>query len=843
MLRLWFMWILATTVGFAVGGAVGGGLGSVLADMEAERRLPVAGETYWALQAAAIYVPVGALAGALQWLVLRRALPGTRWWTWLSIAGYALGSVAGVKAFFLAGRLEGLDDLIAAFASGGFTIGVLQWSTLRVNTAKAGWWILANTVLFPLAFVPALLRFRFLSYLGWYEVYVKANIDSVVTGGIAGIVVGTVTGAVLVWLLARPIPKDRASERAVLMFERFTERARRVIILSQEEAKRLNHSAVGTEHILLGIIREGEGVASKVLESLNISPKRVRAEIEGAIGRGERQHHGEVAFTTRVEKVLELAMAESRRLSHNYIGTEHLLLGLIRDGEGVATRVLEAMGAELNRVRAQVLYLLGEEGTTSYTKPAGTLPTIEQIPGEAFATRATLRFERFTEPARGVIILAREEAKRLNHSRVGPEHILLGIIREGEGVASKVLESLNISPKRVRAEIEGAIGWGARAPHEEVAFTPRAKKVLKRALDEARRLGHKVGTEHLLLGLIREGEGVAVRVLDAMGADLDRVRAQVVLLGQEETDARTSLERVSLFSGLPGDMLAGLAARFRRRTFGKGTMIFRKDQVDDALYIVESGRVRIFLQTDDGRELALDAGPGDVLGEMELLGEHPHCASAIALEDTVASTLSREEFHGQLKASPATASAFLAHLSTTLESLAFRVTFLFTDIEGSTRHLVWLGEGFTAVVADYRSIVRSLFVAYRGQEVKDQGDGFFYAFPRPRDALEAAVAVQRAISTHSWPDALGVDARMGIDTYVGTVIHRAVRIGAAAHGGQVLLSQATRELIGGDLPDGVTLRDLGEHRLHGFSHPQRIFQVVVPDLPSEFPSLAGPIGV
>jgi len=145
------------------------------------------------------------------------------------------------------------------------------------------------------------------------------------------------------------------------MFERFTRRARRVIILAQEEAKRLNHSAVGTEHILLGIIREGEGVASKALESLNISPERVRAEIESAIGHGERAPHEEVAFTPPAKKALELAMEEARRLGHNYIGTEHLLLGLIREGEGVAARVLEAMGVAIHRTRVQVVYLLGEE--------------------------------------------------------------------------------------------------------------------------------------------------------------------------------------------------------------------------------------------------------------------------------------------------------------------------------------------------------------------------------------------------------------------------------------------------------------------------------------------------
>ena len=163
------------------------------------------------------------------------------------------------------------------------------------------------------------------------------------------------------------------------MFERFTERARRIIMLAQEEAKRLNHSAVGTEHMLLGVVREGEGLASKVLESLNISPERVRAEIESAIGRGERPLHEELTFTPRAKKVLEFAVDEARRLGHNYIGTEHLLLGLIREGEGVAARVLEAMGADLERVRSQIANLLGEERTASYTKQASKTPTLDEF--------------------------------------------------------------------------------------------------------------------------------------------------------------------------------------------------------------------------------------------------------------------------------------------------------------------------------------------------------------------------------------------------------------------------------------------------------------------------------
>ena len=174
------------------------------------------------------------------------------------------------------------------------------------------------------------------------------------------------------------------------MFERFTERARRVIILAQEEAKRLNHSAVGTEHLLLGIIREGEGVASKVLEFLNINPERVRAEIESAIGRGERTPYEEVPLTPRAKKVLELALDEARRLGHNYISTEHLLLGLIREGEGVAARVLEAAGADLERVRSQVVSLLGEswhrllpQAGQQDADPGRVRPRPEQVgPGE-----------------------------------------------------------------------------------------------------------------------------------------------------------------------------------------------------------------------------------------------------------------------------------------------------------------------------------------------------------------------------------------------------------------------------------------------------------------------------
>src|SRR5262250_3160732 len=155
------------------------------------------------------------------------------------------------------------------------------------------------------------------------------------------------------------------------MFERFTDRARRVVVLAQEEARMLNHNYIGTEHILLGLIHEGEGVAAKALESLGISQEAVRRQVEEIIGQGLQAPSGPIPFTPRAKKVLELSLREALQLGHNYIGTEHILLGLIREGEGVAAQVLVKLGADLNRVRQQVIQLLhGYQGK----EPAGAAP-------------------------------------------------------------------------------------------------------------------------------------------------------------------------------------------------------------------------------------------------------------------------------------------------------------------------------------------------------------------------------------------------------------------------------------------------------------------------------------
>ena len=172
-----------------------------------------------------------------------------------------------------------------------------------------------------------------------------------------------------------------------MMFERFTDRARRVVVLAQEEARMLEHDYIGTEHVLLGLIHEGEGVAAKALRALDVDLDTLRREVEALVGRGQQPRPGHIPFTPQAKKVLELALRESVQLGHDYIGTEHLLLGLVREGEGPAAQVLEQRGVELNAVRQEVVRLLhgyqGGEGRprrrAARARPGGEGATMEEI--------------------------------------------------------------------------------------------------------------------------------------------------------------------------------------------------------------------------------------------------------------------------------------------------------------------------------------------------------------------------------------------------------------------------------------------------------------------------------
>jgi ATP-dependent Clp protease ATP-binding subunit ClpC len=166
------------------------------------------------------------------------------------------------------------------------------------------------------------------------------------------------------------------------MFERFTDRARRVVVFAQEEARMLAHNYIGTEHLLLGLIHDHEGVAAEALRSMDISLETVRHQVESIIGRGQEPAAGHIPFTPRAKRVLELSLREALQLGHDYIGTEHILLGLVREGEGVAAQVLQKLGADLGRVRHQVIQLLSGfpgSGSGEDARPIGDQPSVSEL--------------------------------------------------------------------------------------------------------------------------------------------------------------------------------------------------------------------------------------------------------------------------------------------------------------------------------------------------------------------------------------------------------------------------------------------------------------------------------
>ena len=272
------------------------------------------------------------------------------------------------------------------------------------------------------------------------------------------------------------------------MFERFTDRARRVVVLAQEEARLLNHNYIGTEHILLGLIHEGEGVAAKALESLGISLEAVRAQVEEIIGHGGTAPSGHIPFTPRAKKVLELSLREALQLGHNYIGTEHILLGLIREGEGVAAQVLVKLGADLSRVRQQVIQLLsgyagGKEaapatGTTGEAQPTGSL-VLDQF-GRNLTQMAR---ENKLDP----VIGREKEIERVMQvlsRRTKNNPVLIGEPGVGktaivEGLAAKIVEGdvpETLVDKQLYTLDLGALVAGSRYRGD---FEERLKKVLK----------------------------------------------------------------------------------------------------------------------------------------------------------------------------------------------------------------------------------------------------------------------------------------------------------------------------------------------------------------------------
>ena len=264
-------------------------------------------------------------------------------------------------------------------------------------------------------------------------------------------------------------------------FEKFSERARRVLSLAQEEAQRFNHNYIGTEHILLGLVRETDGVAARVLSSLNVELSKVRSAVEFIIGRGERPSPGDIGLTPRAKKVIELAVDEARRLTHHYIGTEHLLIGIMREGEGVAAGVLESLGVSLDKVRAETTRILNQSVSQSqgHSRSSNRTPTLDQLGIDLTKYAQERKLDdvigRKNEIDRVVQILSRR--RKNNPVLVGPPGV--GKTAIVEALAQQVIKGEvpeHLSNRRVVTLDMGALVAGTKYRGE---FEERLKKVVE----------------------------------------------------------------------------------------------------------------------------------------------------------------------------------------------------------------------------------------------------------------------------------------------------------------------------------------------------------------------------
>ena len=264
-------------------------------------------------------------------------------------------------------------------------------------------------------------------------------------------------------------------------FDKFTERAKKVLVLAQEEAQRFNHNYIGTEHLLLGLVREGEGIAAKVLSNLGVELNKVRSAVEFIIGRGDRMVIGDISLTPRAKKVIELSVEEARRLNHNHIGTEHLLLGLVREGEGIAAGVLESLGVNLEKVRSQVIQVVSQSGpgTGEGGKQQSRTPTIDQMGVDLTANARANKLDpiigRETEIERVIQILSRRTKN--NPALIGEPGV--GKTAIAEGLAQRIVSGdvpETLQGKRLLTLDIGSLVAGTKYRGE---FEERLKKVVE----------------------------------------------------------------------------------------------------------------------------------------------------------------------------------------------------------------------------------------------------------------------------------------------------------------------------------------------------------------------------
>jgi ATP-dependent Clp protease ATP-binding subunit ClpC len=354
-------------------------------------------------------------------------------------------------------------------------------------------------------------------------------------------------------------------------FDRFTERARKVLTLAQEEAQRFNHNYIGTEHLLLGLVREGDGVAAKVLSNLGVDLTKVRSAVEFIIGRGDRPTSGEIGLTPRAKKVIELAVDEARRLGHHYIGTEHLLLGLIREGEGIAAGVLESLGVNLEKVRSEVIKVLTQTGSAPHQeRRSSKTPTIDQLgidlTAQARADKLDPIIGRESEIERVLQVLSRRTKNNpvlIGEPGVGKTAIVEGLAQRI--VSGEVPE--NLLGKRLLTLDIGSLVAGTKYRGE---FEERLKKII----EEIRNSGDSILFIDELHTIV--GAGAAEGAVDAAN-----ILKPALSRGEIQTIGATTLDEYRKYI----ERDAALERRFQPITV-------RESTVDETILILKGLRER-----------------------------------------------------------------------------------------------------------------------------------------------------------------------------------------------------------------------------------------------------------
>ena len=328
-------------------------------------------------------------------------------------------------------------------------------------------------------------------------------------------------------------------------FERFTEKAKHVLALAQDEAMKAHHSYIGTEHLLLGLLREGDGLAAKVLGNLGVEIETVRTTIESVLGRNERLIVQQIIPTSRVKKVIEIAFEEAKRMGSNHVDTEHLLLGLLIEGEGIAAHVLQDLGATLERVREE-LATLPPDPDASIPRPQAPQGRLRNIAGwtgympRQGATRSPAPgpqpwTDRLTPEASSCLVLAEEEGVKAGLGYIGGEHLLVGLVRQGEGRAALALGLLGVTTEGAREAAKSAELVAPKQLVAQITWNSDLSIVLRVATDLAR--GHRVewiDTEELLQALWRlPSSSRAHRVLSSLGLTAETVRDALARLDRD----------------------------------------------------------------------------------------------------------------------------------------------------------------------------------------------------------------------------------------------------------------------------------------------------------------------